>query len=240
MSILLTSLISREDLFKIKKPKATASYAPVPHQKVIEMTLEQLEKNGFRVISEGYHMARLGNQARGDYAIATKDKDMQIKLSWMNSYDKTMPLRWAVGGNVIICSNGMVLGDMGVFKRRHTGTVIEEYREAVHTHISTAGETFDKIVKEREQLKAIEINKQARAELIGRMFIEENVIHATQLGIMKKEIENPSFGDYGAPGTAWEVYNIGTVGMKEDHPSLYLDHHIRYHNFFKKEFELVS
>jgi hypothetical protein len=239
MSITLRTPISKSDLKKVILPGATESYAPVPHIKVIEMTLEELEKNGFKVLSEAYHIARKGDQARGDYQIQTKDKDMHIQLAWMNSYDKTIPLRWAVGGHVIICGNGMVVGDMGIFKRRHTGTVIEDYKEAIHLHINSAGEMFEKLIKERKQLKNIEISAQARAELIGRMFIQENVLTATQLGIIKKEIENPSFGNYGAPGSVWELYNHGTVGMKEDHPSLYIDHHVRYHNFFKKEFQLA-
>ena len=239
MSITLRTPISRADLKRVPKPEATASYAPVPHIQVIEMTLEELEKNGFKVLSEGYAMARNGNQVRGDYELATKDKDMHLRLSWMNSYDKTMPLRWAMGGHVIVCGNGMVVGDMGAFKRRHTGTVIEDYREAVRLHVNSAGEMFKKLVNERKQLKNIEIDSKARAELIGRMFIEENILTATQLGIIKKEIENPSYGDYGAPGTVWELYNHGTVGMKEDHPSLHIDHHLRYHNFFKKEFSLA-
>ena len=239
MSITLRTPISKSDLKKVILPGATESYAPVPHIKVIEMTLEELEKNGFKVLSEAYHIARKGDQARGDYQIQTKDKDMHIQLAWMNSYDKTIPLRWAVGGHVIICGNGMVVGDMGIFKRRHTGTVIEDYKEAIHLHINSAGEMFEKLIKERKQLKNIEISAQARAELIGRMFIQENVLTATQLGIIKKEIENPSFGNYGAPGSVWELYNHGTVGMKEDHPSLYIDHHVRYHNFFKKKFQLV-
>lgn len=237
--ISLNTVISRQELVNVKLPKPTDSYAPVSHIQVIEMTLEELEKNGFKVLSEGYHTARDGNQARGDYEIATKDKEMHIKLAWHNSYDKTIPLRWAIGGHVMICTNGVIVGDMGVFKRRHTGTVIEDYREAVKLHVNVAGEMFEKLVKEREQLKGIELTSRTRAELIGRMFIEDQIITATQLGIIKKEIENPSYGDYKAPGSVWELYNHGTVGMKEDHPSLYIDHHIKYHNFFRKEFQLA-
>lgn len=239
MSLTLNTPISRADLVRVRKPKATESYAPVPHIKVIEMTLEELEKNGFKVLSEGYRMAKNGLQARGDYEIATKDKEMHIKLAWHNSYDKSLPLRWALGAHVMICTNGMIVGDMGIFKRKHTGTIIEDYREAIHMHVNSAGEIFGKLVDQREKMKEIDLDPRARAELIGRMFIQEEVITATQLGIIKKQIENPSYGNYGAPGSVWELYNHGTVGMKDEHPSLYIEHHAKYHEFFKKEFELV-
>jgi hypothetical protein len=239
MSIALNTPISRKDLLRVTVPTGTASYAPVPHKKVIELTLEELDKAGFKVLSEGYHMARNGNQARGDYEIAAKDKEMHIKLAWHNSYDKTMPLRWAMGAHVMICTNGVIVGDMGIFKRRHTGTVIEDYRGTVHDHVSSAGEMFERIKKERDLMKDIEISSRARAELIGRMFLEDKILTSTQLGIIRDEIENPSYGDYNAPGSVWELYNHGTVGMKQDHPTLYIDHHIKYHNFFRKEFSLA-
>jgi Domain of unknown function (DUF932) len=234
----VNSITTREDLFRVRVPEATESYAPVPHRKVVELTMEELDKAGFKVLSEEFYVGRNGLQARGNFQLKTKDKDMHINLAWINSYDKTIPLGWAVGGHVIVCGNGMIVGDMGRFKRRHTGTVLTEYQEAVRTHIGEAGKTFDDIIKQRRQLKNIEIGKRERAELIGRMFIEEKVLTATQLGIIQKEIENPSFGDYGAPGSVWELYNHSTVGMKADHPSLYLDHHIRFHKFFQKEFNL--
>jgi hypothetical protein len=240
MSLYLRTPISKNALKKVPRPLATESYAPVPHIKVIDITLEELEKSGFKVLSEGYHMAKNGLQARGDYEISTKDKEMHMKLAWNNSYDKTLPLRWGMGAHVIVCENGVLVADMGKFKRRHTGSVIEDYREAVHIFVNEAGAMFENVVKEREQLKDIELTTRARAELIGRMFIEEKILTATQLGIIKNEIENPSYGDYGAPGSVWELYNHGTVGMKEDHPSLYIDHHIKYHEFFRKEFNLAA
>lgn len=238
-NIKLITPISRRDLLRVPIPKATASYAPVPHKKVIEMTLEQLDKVGLKVTSEAYHMAREGNQARGNYALESKDKEMSLMLAWHNSYDKTMPVRWAMGAHVFVCENGMVVGDMGIFKRRHTGTVQEDFEETIKLHILSAGEMFRTLKKERELMKDIEISSRTRAELIGRMFLEDKVLTSTQLGIIKDEIENPSYGDYGAPGSVWELYNHGTVGMKKDHPTLYIDHHIKYHNFFRNEFKLT-
>jgi hypothetical protein len=49
----LITPISRRDLLRVPVPKATASYSPVPHKKVIELTLEQLDKAGLKVVSEG-------------------------------------------------------------------------------------------------------------------------------------------------------------------------------------------
>jgi len=233
------SLISAKDiLLNASLPLKTDSYAPVPHKDVIEFTLENLDKANFKVIEEKYSTARDGQQGMGFYNIQTPDPEMCIRLIWHNSYDKTMPLRWAMGANVIVCTNGMVRGEMGAFKRRHTGTVLSDYTENISQYISQAGDRFDALVRDRERMKEIELTKRNCAELVGRMFIEEAVINATQVGIIKREIENPSF-NYNSDGSLWQFYNHCTVAFKEAHPRHFLDHHTMLHNFVEREFELV-
>jgi hypothetical protein len=226
-------------LLKVDVPVATKSYQPVSHKQIINMTLEELDKNNLKVLSESYKMAREGRQAAGFYEIGAKgDSEMRIRLGWHNSYDKSMPVRWAIGGHIIVCENGMVAGDLGAFKRKHTGTVLEDYTTQCQLHISSAGEMYDRLIREKQRMKEIEITKRASAELIGRMFLEEDLITATQLGIIKREMDNPSF-DYKANGTVWQLYNHCTVAYKEEHPSLIIDRHVKHHDFFTKEFELV-
>ena len=80
-------------------------------------------------------------------------------------------------------------------------------------------------------MKQIELTKRSSAELVGRMFLEEEIIQSTQMCIIKREMDNPSF-DYGAPGSMWELYNHTTLAMKELHPSLWMNQHMKAHSFF--------
>ena len=206
-----------KELAKVPVPAKTKSYSPVPHAKVIDMTLKAIEKSGMKILSSTYQMASEGGKAFGAYEIGTADKEMNIRLMWHNSYNKTMPLRWALGAHVIVCENGMVQGELGAFKRKHTGGVLDLFKKEVELHVSQAGEVFEKLVKDRESLKQIQLTKKAVAELVGRMYIEEALVNTTQLAILKREIENPSF-DYKADGTAWQLYNHATVALKDVHP----------------------
>lgn len=43
--------VNKTDLLRVPIPVQTASYAPVSHKKIIEITLEELEKNGLQVLS---------------------------------------------------------------------------------------------------------------------------------------------------------------------------------------------
>jgi hypothetical protein len=249
-SKIISAITTKDILLTTKLPKKTKSYSPVPHKTVIETTLEALDKAGIIVLSELYTSARDGRVANGIYQLQGGDTEMNIRLLWQNSYDKSLPLAAALGAHVIVCKNGMVKGDMGAFKRKHTGTILTEFQESIRTYIDRAGEIFRKMVSDRERMKEITMTRRTTAELVGRMFLEEDIITATQLGIIKREIENPSF-NYGTrvvnaegqlvKSTLWDDYNAVTVSLKEAHPNASLKQHTGLHNFitkdaFKKEF----
>jgi hypothetical protein len=240
-------LTTKEALLAAPLPKKTKSYSPVPHKIVIQNCLEQLDKANIKVLHELYTSAREGRQANGIYHLAGGDEQMNLRLQWQNSYDKSLPLAAAFGSQVIVCGNGLIMGDMGRFKRKHTGDVVKEFVESVKIFIGDAEETFKKMTRDRDRMKEITMTKRTSAELVGRMFLEDEVITATQLGIIKRELQAPTF-NYGtdkellkAGGTLWDTYNAVTVSLKEAHPQFNMDQHVNLHNkvtrkYYEKEF----
>lgn len=222
-------------LLTAKLPKKTSSYSPVPHKTVIETTLEALDKSGIKVISQSYSAARDGRQGSGIYQLEGGDLEMNFRLAWINSYDKSVPLGCGFGSHVIVCGNGLIMGDMGRFKRKHTGSVLEEFKESIKKYIGDADEQFKRMVHDRERMKEITLTKRTSAELIGRMFIEDKIITATQLGIIARELDTPTY-KYGTENKLWNTYNAVTVSLKEAHPQFSMQSHVDLHNFVKKEF----
>lgn len=219
-------------------PLKTQSYSPIPHGSVIDMTMEQIDKAGLKVTEERYGFGREGKQAIGFYKIgSSQDPEMGIELIWHNSYDKSMSLKWAIGGKVFVCKNGMVSGDIGAFKRKHTGEALLDYEEAVKDYVSRAGDLFHQLIMDKERMKEIEITKTTCAELIGRMYLEDDIINSTQLNVIKRELTKPSY-NYNADGSLWQLYNHCTVALKEAHPQFHLQQHVELHDFFKKEYAI--
>ncbi len=232
---IISPTTTKEILLAAPLPKKTKSYSPVPHKVIIEKTLEQLGKAGIKVISEKYTSAREGRQANGIYQLQGGDLEMNFRLQWQNSYDKSLPMAVGFGSHVIVCGNGLIIGDMGRFKRKHTGTILTEFEESIIQYIGDAADNFERMVKDRERMKEIEMTKRTTAELVGRMFLEEQIITANQLGIIKREMEVPSY-DYGIKDTLWNTYNAVTVSLKEAHPQFSMEQHINLHDFVTKEF----
>jgi hypothetical protein len=165
---------------------------------------------------------------------------MGLMVAWQNSYNKLISFKYAVGAHVMVCSNGCVSGDLGGFKRKHTGTADQEALSTIVNYLGQAKDIFQKLVEDREHLKKINLNGTRMAELMGKMFIEKDIITSTQINIMKRELQTPSF-DYGVPvNNAWSLYNFATHAFKEDSPRNWITRHIDLHNFFTDEFGMTK
>lgn len=229
---------AKDIMLKAQVPIETRTYKPISHRQLVDLTLESVLQSGFTVDKETYTTARNGDLATGRYTIANlKDNDMQLQLVWQNSYDKSASLKFAIGVQIFICSNGMVSGDHGSFKREHRGDIKDFAPSTITEYIRQSGEVFESMQKDRETFKAHVISKERRAELIGLMFAHEKFLQSTQLNIIQREMRQPTH-DYGAPNTLWELYNYVTFAMKEMHPTFWMKNHVKAHNFFADEAKL--
>lgn len=215
-------------------------YVVVPHSRVMDLTLTALKENNFVVKEEKFLAARAGQQAIGKYILEYgDDKDMGLMVAWNNSYDKSTTLKWAIGANVFVCSNGVVSSDMNYFKRKHMGSIDEVTVSSIAEYTKLAGETFKQLVYNKERMKEVQLTRSTVAELVGRLFIEEEAITTYQLGILHKEIKHPSF-DYGAKNSMWELYNHVTTAIKEDHPHNWMKRHMDVNDFFVNKSGLLQ
>lgn len=226
---------TKQTLINVPSPSQTRTYKPVTHEQLIDLTLNSIIGAGFKLDKETYSSARNGNVANGRYTVSDIcDSEMQIQIGWQNSLDKSITLKFAIGLQIFICSNGALHGDMGTFKKKHQGDIQEFTPRTITEYIKRAGDVFKYMQKERDQMKSIDLSDKVKAELIGRMFIEEEFITSTQLNIIKNQLKHPEF-DYKCPNTLWELYNYTTQSMREIHPSLWMENHISAHKFFVNE-----
>ena len=226
---------TKELLLAAPIPQDTRTYKAVSHGQLIDLTLNSIDKAGFTLDKETYSSTRGGSVANGRFSISNiADSEMQLQIGWQNSYDKTLTLKFAMGTRIFICQNGCVSGDMGAFKKKHQGIIQDFTPGAISEYIKQAGDAFVSMQKEREQMKQIEITKRIKAELIGRMMIEESFITSTQMNIITRELEAPTH-DYNAKDSLWELYNYTTFAMKESHPTMWMDSHMNAHRFFVSE-----
>ena len=222
-------------------PAQTATYKPVSNAQLIDLTLAAIDGAGFTLGKEAYTLAADGQVATGKFTLSNiMDSEMQIQIGWQNSYNRQVSLKFAIGVNIMICSNGLVSGDMGTFKKAHKGAIQEFTPSAITEYIKSAGDAFREMQIQRELMKQVEITKRQQGELLGRMVYESDIISTMQLNIIRKELIKPSY-DYGVENTLWDLYQHTTHSMKEVHPGSWMSDHMSAHDFFvNAQGELMS
>ena len=224
---------TRELMLTTPLPIATRTYKPFSNQQLVDLTLNGITNAGFTLDNETYSCAKEGLVCNGRYTIGNvTDGEMQLQISWLNSYDKSRPLSFYIGALIKVCNNGLQRSmGMGGFKKKHQGQIQEFTPHAITEYIKGAQETFLQIQKERDIMKEVMLTREIQAFLVGKMFLEEEFVKSTQLNIIKKELEHPTH-NYGDPNSLWSLYQYTSFAMREIHPSLYLQDHLDAHSFF--------
>lgn len=222
--------VTRNEMLSFPVPSPTVSYCPISNAEIIETTLEQLDKNGFRVKSEFHKCDGSKNKFVGGFIISGGNKEADIMFGYKNSYDYSMSAAYAMGGHIMVCSNSVVRGEQ-VLIRKHTGQANLVIKAGISTGIQMMGDNFRKLEKELQAMKEMEVSKRIASELVGRLYLEEEIITSQQLSIIKKEMKSESF-NYDVEGTMFNLYQAVTHSLKKSHPTSFLNDHLDAHRFF--------
>jgi hypothetical protein len=225
------------ELISIPLPAKEGKYVPVSHQQLIETTLEELDKNNLYVTTRQYNVASNGQRIIAKYGIQSLDSEMEIMLAFTNSYDKSMTVGYAAGARVFVCSNGAISGTLSSYKRKHMGTVQTELTLKISEAINSVQEEFEQLKQDRDLFKQVTLDLRTKAELLGRLYIEKEILLPNQVATVRNEIITPTF-DYGAKDSLWEFYNYGTFALKDSSPVNYIKKHTELHKFIKDYIEI--
>jgi hypothetical protein len=225
-------------LREIPLPTATKSYAPVPHTVFLDEIKEELYKNNYRIKEERYLSANNGLIMTGNYMIEGEDSIISPSIYFTNSYNKMRKAELSSGVMVLVCKNGMISMDStNRFSRKHSGTVLEDLRSNIKLSVNSIEREFEKLKINMKEMQQIELTPTQTAQIIGDMYINENLIKETQLSILKNEVK---FSKDFTTNTAWDLYNHCTEAFKDNHPLEYDRQHIKLHSYMSDIFSLTG
>jgi len=218
-------------------PSHGKTYTVIPHKDVIETTKTLLDISGFKVIKELYRANMDARVAQGVYHLSnlTEDQEMGMMFAWTNSYDKSTRFQCAVGAFVAVCSNGMMCGDMANYARKHTGKADHDIHTQISSQIKSANKYFTKLIQDRENMRKIFLPKKQQAELVGRLFLDDEIIDASQVSCIKAEMKDPSYNYNADLNNAWTFYNHVTHSFKKSHPRTWMSDQVKFHEFMTAE-----
>jgi hypothetical protein len=211
-------------------------YQAVSHMSVIDDIKEELDRKNIKIIKENYKIGREGNQLYGNFLTDINvDNEMSAAIHFINSYDKSKSFSINGGALVLVCTNGMMRMQSYVgTRRKHMGLIDSEMPTMIINAINTLEEEYNLLVEAKRRMVEIEVSNKIQAELIGRLFFEQEILTVTQMSMIKGAMNsrtNP-FNN----GNAWGFYNNVTGALRASHPSTYIKDHAEFHEFAMQEF----
>ena len=215
-------------------PARTDTYSPIAHSDFLQGLAGKISENRMAIVGRKYYTNMNGNKLVGYYSIEDSnietdpDFGIQMMMGFKNSYDKSMTAALAAGANVMICSNGMISGSMVRFIRKHTGTIYEELQEKFSEAVQTMRTGFANLILEVDLMKDFELTPRQKAEILGVMYFEKNLVTPNQLSVIKREVNH---SEHFKGNTVWDLYNNVTESLKDSHPIRHIEDHIKVHDF---------
>lgn len=221
-------------------PNHGKTYTVISHRDVISNTYSILQNSGFKIVRELYRANYEANIAQGIYHIVPQnpvdpmiqlESELGMMFAWTNSYDKSTRFQCAIGGYVMVCNNGMVSGDMMNFRRKHTGSADQDMKNQISNQVLHAEKYYRRMIDDKDNLRTVQLNIKEQAELLGRLYYDEEILDVTQLSTVKAQMKNPTYDYQCDMDNAWTFYNHVTHALKTSHPKTWLSDTQKFHEF---------
>lgn len=198
-------------------PAKTKSYTPVPHSDLITLVDERLDHAGFERSYLDVDQNQDGTIIIANMGIKRNENEFfSQQLSIVNSYNKVKPVGFAAGARVFVCSNGMVISETYIV-RKHTTNVWDQLTERADQAIAQLTTNWEKTLVDVNKMREKELTFTQSSELLGRIFVEKEILKPRQANEVARQLRNPRFSEF-KEMTLWSLYNACTFSLKEAQP----------------------
>lgn len=237
---MLSKTKTEEYLRTVVLPEQTKSYTVIPHGDIIDEVRSILTENGFIIEEELYKASDAGREAVGFMQISREneieDLDVNMTFNWTNSYNKKLRFSCGIGGYIKENKTPFITSAKGThWKRKHSGTALDEAKETIIKIVNEAKESYDNILEMKEKFKDVSMDRKQYAKLIGLLFFDKKVIFPEQANIIRNEYDKPEHS-YTNKDSLWYIYQIIMHALKEQVPSKWYQQQLRINSYVQLMF----
>jgi hypothetical protein len=200
---------------RVKTPKATDSWCPIPHHTFIEQVEGALNNANMRVTGSAHSLTKEGARYFGLLQVSNhqENEDYCYVLGLRNSHDKSYPAGIVVGSEVFVCDNLGFMGEITVV-RKHTTNIMRDLPILTTRAVGMLGEKWTSMTQRIDLYKTTEMSDLQAHDFMIRS-IEQRVAPVRQLDTIIREWKAPRHPEFASAKNAWRLYNAFTEAAKE-------------------------
>lgn len=210
--------ISLEDLKKIKCPKATETYQPIPHFDLVDIVKHELSNVNLFVDEEKFAIGNAKGGKVGDRFFAflgvknKKKADYQMMVGVRNSHSKEFPAAICCGSRVFICDN-LAFSSEIVLARKHTRFIMRDLPRLVNTTVGRLPDLRNQQAQRIETYKSVQLDDPEFHDIIIHA-VDSGVIAASKVPKVLQHWRDPEHREF-SNHTMWSAFNAFTEVLKE-------------------------
>ena len=159
--------------------------------------------------------------------------EIDYMIGFRTSYDKTISNQFCAGGQVIVCSNMMFVGDVYT-SRKHTTYMMNDIDDKITELLSGVKQEFITMERDINIMQQIEMSNERAAELLGTLTFNKHIIGSSTANKAWETWKKSKFDGSGAydERNVWRLYNSITETTKNSNPLTAFNVHRNLHKFF--------
>ena len=208
------SAVELKEVAKVKTPRATETWQPIPHHQLIQTVQRTLATTNLEIGTQAHSLTHDGARYFGLMEIQSKKQnaDYTWVLGLRNSHDKMFPAGIVAGASVFVCDNLSFSGEVK-FARKHTRFINRDLPQLVERSIGLL------LSKWHDQDKRITAYKEI---VIKDAEAHDLIIRACDVGVMSNRLvpavlhewREPRHKDF-EPRDVWSLFNSFTETLKD-------------------------
>ena len=208
--------VGRDAVAASPTPQPTRTWQPIPHGRLLGLTVDTLERNGLKVVNQAHALSRDGNRYFGLLEVRNGQpvEDYSLVIGLRNSHDQSYPAGLVIGSSVLVCDNLAFSGEV-VLARRHTLHIQRDLPQLVNRAVGQLGDLRHQQDQRIDTYKHTRLSDAHAHDLFVRA-VDSRVLPVTRLPHALKEFREPSHAEFLDDGnrTAWTFFNSVTEVLK--------------------------
>lgn len=231
--------VARSVLVNAPLPVATSTYTVISHQFVINTIQQELANNGFGIKHELYKCTTDAKEAIGKFIVDyNDDPDLSMMYAFVNSYNKMIKFG-ATFGVYVHESESFMVGQLGDWVRKHTGTADQETADKISEQMANAKDYYDELAQNKKAMQQIDIDADKFGSLLGK-FLMKGWLTIDMVSAAVKEYNNPTYSYSTSKDNLWTCYNHILVALRQSNPRTWLANQSAIHLHMCLEFDLTQ
>tara|TARA_R110000824_G_scaffold225801_1_gene413514 strand:- start:77 stop:898 length:822 start_codon:yes stop_codon:yes gene_type:complete len=218
--------INRELLSTYIEPERTSTYTPIRHDEVINMTEDTLGLLNYKMSDTHCIVNNQGKTSKeGDRMITSftvksdrlpENDDYAFKMAVVNSYDKSYSLKYLMGLQVFVCTNGMWDATENI-NCKHTINIVDKARTKLRDIVMDLQTIHKNTINGYEDMKEMDFSCDKEVSDFVVRSCKKKIIGSQDILPILEHWENPEHHEF-KDRNGCSLFNAYTSHLRKNNP----------------------